>query len=243
MAELSIVVPTLNDAGRLPATIEALDQVVSQASLNAEVIVVDDESEDDTLGVAAGLIERHPSLHLRVFRRARRRRGFGEVVRYGMAHSTGRFCALVSADGLDPVDLLPELLRRLRAGAHHVQCSRFLRPEDEASVSRRFRFYQSVYRRLIRLLLREEIRDSTFGFRAFDRIYVQALGVSSRRFNVCPEITFKVLLSGGKLEYVPGHPAPFGAGGSKKFELPHESWGYAYVLLRAWLHRLGLSWL
>ena len=242
MFELSVLVPTLNDAGRLASTLETLDQAVSQASLNAEVIVVDDESEDDTLEVAAGLIARHPSLHLRVFRRTRRRRGFGEVVRYGMAHATGRFCALVSADGLDPVDLLPELVKRLRAGAHHVQCSRYLRPEDEATVKHLFRLYQALYRRLIRLLLREEIRDSTFGFRAFDRIYVQALGISSARFNVCPEITFKVLLSGGKLEYVPGHPAPYGVGGSKKFELPHESWGYAYVLLRAWLHRLGFYW-
>jgi glycosyltransferase involved in cell wall biosynthesis len=242
MFELSVIVPTLNDARRLAATLESLDQVVSQLSLNAEVIVVDDESEDDTLEVAAGLIERHPSLHLRVFRRARQRRGFGQVVRYGMAHATGRFCALVSADGKDPVDLLPELLKRLRAGAHHVQVSRYLRPEDEATVSGLFRLYQTVYRWLIRITLREEIQDSTFGFRAFDRIYVQALGISSARFNVCPEMTFKVLLSGGKLEYVPGHPAPYGTGGSKKFELPHESWGYAYVLGRAWLHRFGFYW-
>ena len=240
--ELSIIMPCLNEEETLPAAVEALNQVVGQASLNVELIILDDESQDNTLRVAADLIEKHPSLHIRVFHRVRRRIGFGAVTRYGMAHATGRYCAFVSADGSDPFQLLPEFVKRLRAGAQLVQCSRYTRPEDEQTVSRQYRLYQSIYRRLIRLLLGQEIKDSTYGFRAFDRVYVQALGVNSNRFSLCPEITFKVLLSGGKIEYVPGRPTPYPGGGSTKFQLPYESWGYAYVLFRAWLHKLGLYW-
>jgi glycosyltransferase involved in cell wall biosynthesis len=243
MPELSIVMPCLNEEETLPAAVEQLNQVIAQASLNVELIILDDESTDDTLHVASGLIEQYPSLHVRVFHRVRRRRGFGAIARYGVAHATGRYCAFVSADGLDPVELLPEFVKRLRAGTQHVQCSRYIRPEDAQTVSRKYRLYQSIYRRLIQTLLGQEIKDSTYGFRAFDRVYVQALGITSNRFNLCPEITFKVLLSGGKTEYVPGHPfLPYKGGGSAKFELPHESWGYLYVLLRAWLHRFGLYW-
>ena len=234
--------PCLDDEAALPAAVERLHDVVVQASLDVELIVLDDESQDRTLHVAASLIELYPALRMRVFHRVRRRRGFGAVVRYGMAHATGRYCALVSADGLDPVELLPEFVRRLRAGAQQVQLSRFLRPEDAATVPVRYRAYQSVYRRLVQVLLGRRLADTTYGFRAFDRVYVQALGVTSNRFNLCPEITFKVLLSGGTLDYVPGHPTPYRGGGSTKFRLPHETYGYLYVLLRAWLHRVGVFW-
>ena len=232
--------PCLDEEAALPAAVERLNDVVVQASLDVETIVLDDESTDQTLRVAASLIERYPSLRIRVFHRVRRRRGFGAVVRYGMAHATGRYCALVSADGLDPVELLPEFVRRLRAGADHVQCSRYVRPEDARAVSRRYRLYQAVYRRLVRLLLGRDIADTTYAFRAFDRIYAQALGVTSNRFNVCPEIMFKMMLSGARLEWVPGRRLD--APGSAKFKLPHEGFGYFYVLLRAAVHRLGIWW-
>src|SRR5262249_54458816 len=115
MPELSIIVPCLDEEETLAATVDRLNQVVTGASLHAEVIILDDESQDDTLHVAASLIDKFPFLHIRVFHRVRRRRGFGAVVRYGLAHATGRYCALVSADGLDPVELLPQFIARLRA--------------------------------------------------------------------------------------------------------------------------------
>ena len=240
--ELSILVPCFDEETTLPTAMGQLNDVVGLSSLGVEVIVLDDESRDNTLGVAASLIDEYPSLHIRAFHRVRRRIGFGTLMRYGMAHATGRYCVFVSADGLDPVHLLPDFVKQLRAGAQLVQLSRYIRPEDAQTVTRKYRIYQTVYRRMIRLLLKQNITDSTYAFRAFDRVYVQALGVVSNRFNLCPEITLKVLLSGGKIAYVPGHPTPYQGGGSDKFQLPHESWGYLYVLMRAWLHRLGFYW-
>ena len=242
MTELSIIVPCYNDEQVLEDSIRSVNDVVTHASLSVETIIVDDESTDRTREVAKELIESYPALHIRVLARKRRRRGFGVVVRYGMAHATGRFCALVSSDGYDPVELLPQFLQKLRSGCQLVQCSRYIRAEDLREVPFSYRIYQSIYRTAVRLLLGAKIRDTTYGFRAFDRIYVQALGTSSSRFNICPEITFKVLTSGGKIEYIPGRPKPFTQGGSVKFQLPFEIWGYAYVLFRAALHRIGILW-
>lgn len=242
MPELSIVMPCFNEERTLPNAVAQLSAVVTEASLDAELIILDDESEDATLRVAQDLVDAFPSLHIRIFHRVRHRRGFGAVMRFGMAYATGRYCCFVSADGLDPVELLPEFVKRLRAGAHHVQVSRYIRPEDKRSVQRKFRVYQVIYRRMIRLLLGATITDSTYGFRAFHRALAIALGTSSNRFNICPEITFKMLLSGARMEYVPGQPHPYQGGGSTKFQLPIETPGYLYVLLRAALHRVGIHW-
>jgi dolichol-phosphate mannosyltransferase len=217
-----------------------LDGVVAQASIFAEVLVVDDGSDDDTVDVAAGLAGRYPNLHLRIFVRDAIRLSFGGVIRFGMAHSSGRYCAIVSGDGTDPVALLPEMLRRLRAGATMVVCSRYIREEDRRRVGRRYRIYQRLYRTTARVVLGQDVTDSTFGFRAFDRQYIQAVGTSSNRFSIFPEMTFKVLESGGTIEYLSGSPQPVGVGGSEKFKLPNEVLGYAAVLGRAGFHRAGL---
>jgi len=39
-----------------------------------------------------------------VFARKRRRRGFGGLIRFGMAYASGPYCAILSSDGTDPVE-------------------------------------------------------------------------------------------------------------------------------------------
>ena len=240
MAELSILVPCQNDAAKLESTLEAVNAAVTHASLNVETLIIENESEDDTLRVAQGLVRRFPALHMRILARKRLHQGFGSVVRYGMAYANGRYCALVSADGMDPVELLPAFVSQLRAGAQLVQCTRYNREGDTANIPKVYRIYQAIYRKAVAWLLGEQISDTTYGFRAYDRVFIQALGTSSKRFNICPEMTLKVLLSGGKVEYLPGQPKPFREGGSAKFQLPYEIGGYIFVVLRAALHKWGL---
>lgn len=243
MPELSILMPCYNDGHVLPGTVKALNDVVTHNSLNVEVLIIDDESKDDTVEVGKRLLDEYPALHIRLLARKRLRPGFGGVVRYGMAYATGRFCVLVTADGTEPLELLPQFLAKLRAGAQLVQCTRYQRTEDVAHVPLRFRVYQAIYRRLVRLLLGISISDTTYGFRGFDRVFIQALGTSSNRFNICPEMTLKAVLSGGRVEYISGRVREFGEAGGLKFRLPNEILGYAHVLVRAVLHRAGvLRW-
>ena len=146
----------------------------------------------------------------------------------------------MAADGSDPVDLIPKMVTELRKGCQLVICSRYIDPQHGPAGTGRYRLYQTVYRRAIRLLLSQEITDSTNGFRAFDRAFVQSIGLTSTKFSVCPEMTFKTLLAGGTIAYVPGQPTLLPGKGSEKFKLRHEITGYGLVLVRSTLHRAGL---
>lgn len=211
------------------------------AAISVEVLIVDDSSTDGTVELSAELSKRFPELHMRVLQRSEPHPGFGALVRYGVAHSTGRYCAFVAPDGTDPVSLLPRMVQELREGRQLVICSRYL-TDDAAGVSNRYRIYQRIYRAAIRFLLGREITDSTNGFRAFDRVFIQALGLSSNRFSVCPEMTFKATLAGGDVGYLGGQPLPRPGAGSEKFKLSNEIGGYGLVLIRAALHRVGIRW-
>jgi glycosyltransferase involved in cell wall biosynthesis len=241
--ETSILIPTLDDALTLGETIERLNRLVAATGAAAEVIVVDAGSRDSTLTLAAELADRFPLLHMRILVQDRAHAGFGSVVRLGVAYAEGRFCAIVMPDARDPLDVLPEMLKELRGGAHLVLCSRYEDPSrSDPNVPARFRTYQAVYRRAIRALLGWDLPDSTYGFRAFHRTFVTALGLSAHSMAVCPEITFKVMLAGGKVVRVPGAQTGPMVRSQSKFSLPHELAGYAATLVRASLHRIGLRW-
>lgn len=240
--ETSIVIPTLDDAATLSPTVERLNRVIASTSAAAEVLIVDAGSRDGTLTTAAELADRFPLLHMRVLVRDRARSGFGSLVRLGVAYSQGRFCVLVMPDARDPLELIPKMVDELRAGAHLVLCSRFEQHDGVPNLPRRFVVYQTIYRRAIRLMLGVDIPDSTYGFRAFNRTFVQALGLTGRRMSVCSEITFKVMLAGGKMARVPGGPTGPMLSEQSKFRLGNELGGYALTLVRARLHRLGLGW-
>ena len=65
MPELSIVIPAWNEADYLPATLATLQTSLQALSLSAEIIVVDNDSSDDTAGIAAdaGVRVVHESEH------------------------------------------------------------------------------------------------------------------------------------------------------------------------------------
>lgn len=242
--ETSVIIPTLNDAPTLGRTVERLNKVLAGVGSPVEVLVVDTGSTDETLELASTLADRFPLLHTRLLVQDRAQHpGFGTALRLGTAYAQGRFCVVVMADARDPLELIPTMLDELRGGAHLVLCSRYEDKLDrDRNLPRRFAVYQSVYRSAIRLLLGTDIPDSTYGFRAFNRTFVQALGISGRRFSVCSEITFKVLLAGGHTVRVKGAPTGPMLSEQSKFQLGHELWGYALTLVRAALHRAGLRW-
>jgi glycosyltransferase involved in cell wall biosynthesis len=241
MPELSIIVPCFNEADSLQPLLAELNNICVEQALDVEVIVSDDASEDLTLEVAQSLQRKYPDLRLRVLHRYPPRRGYGAIVRYGLAHATGRFAVVVAADGGNPVELLPQMLTHVRKGVHLVQCSRYTTPADAKAVPAAFRMYQSVYRLIVRLLVGRSLPDSTYGFKMFDRVLALALGATSNRFNLCPEITFKILLAGGQVVFIPGNRRPRQTG-TGKFRLFREFDGFLYVALRAGLHRAGLLW-
>jgi glycosyltransferase involved in cell wall biosynthesis len=242
MFELGIIIPTRDEANRLGAVLDEVHAVVVGSGLSTEVVVVDDGSTDKTLDVARRAAVELPLLHLSVLETAHPGGGFGALLRFGAAYATARYVVVLSADGNDPIELVPDMVAALRGGAQLAICSRYQEDAPAPSVERRFRIYQRLYREAIRLVIGQPITDSTNGFRAFDRRFALALGLSSQRLSICPELTFKTLLAGGSIVYVDGQPRHAPSTGVGRFTLPHEFVGYAHVLVRAGLHRLGLRW-
>jgi dolichol-phosphate mannosyltransferase len=109
--EVSIIIPTLRECASLAVLLPRLFKISEEANLNAEVVVVDDESDDGTDLLCAELAIKYP---LRLVTR-RGERGLATAVLRGLAESTGEICAVMDADGSHPPEVIPALVDAARS--------------------------------------------------------------------------------------------------------------------------------
>jgi dolichol-phosphate mannosyltransferase len=110
-AEITIILPTLNESENLPTVVERIADALRGRSF--EILVVDDNSRDSTPQVCAELARRFPlTLHVRT----EPKDGLSGAVLEGMARAQGEFLVVMDADLQHPPDKIPELLAPLERG-------------------------------------------------------------------------------------------------------------------------------
>jgi dolichol-phosphate mannosyltransferase len=109
--EVSVVIPTLRERASLSVLLPRLLNVLNFANISAEVIVVDDDSQDGSEELCKELA---PSHNLRFVTR-RGERGLATAVIKGLQESTGEICVVMDADGSHPPEAVPELVDAARS--------------------------------------------------------------------------------------------------------------------------------
>ncbi len=122
--DVSLVIPTLNEADNLPTLMQRIDAAL--AGRRYEALIVDDNSKDATPQVCAALAEKYP---LRLLVRTVPKNGLGGAVLHGIAEARGRTLVVMDADLQHPPEQLPALIAPLEAnngvdftlGSRHVE--------------------------------------------------------------------------------------------------------------------------
>jgi len=109
---VSIVVPTYREADNLPALIERVFAAMSEAGYQAEMIVVDDNSQDDTERIVEIYAERYP---VRLIVRTDER-GLSSAVLRGFEDAKYDTFVVMDADLQHPPESIPQLVRTLHGG-------------------------------------------------------------------------------------------------------------------------------
>ena len=147
--KVSVVLPAKNEAEGLRRTLPALRECLP----DAEVIVVDDGSTDDTAAVAAGFGARVLGSPYSM--------GNGAAIKRGARAATGEVIVFMDADGQHDPALIPELIAHLDRGYDMVVGARD--GTGQASVGRGLA--NRLYNRLASWMTGHEVRDLTSGFR------------------------------------------------------------------------------
>ncbi len=228
----SIVIPAYNESARLAGTLEKVLAYVHERGWNAEVIVVNDGSRDNTAEIAGKFAVKDPTL--RVVENPGNR-GKGYSVRNGMLHARGRIVLFSDADLSSPIEEASKLIAALEAGADIAIGSRWLRAETQ---TQRQPLHRQIFGRIFNLLLRLSLglhfADTQCGFKAFTQGAVQAIFPLQKieRWGFDPEILFLARKFGFKVEEIPvawGHSGgtrihPLIDGSRMFMEMLHIRW-------------------
>ncbi len=189
---ISIILPARNEAQALQRLLPVLRHVVASMPGGAEIIVVDDGSEDATapLAAAAGAIVVHHPYAM----------GNGAAVKSGARRATGEILVLMDADGQhDPADI-PRLVQEMGQGYDMVIGARSRR--GQANLWRHLGNW--VYNRLASIITARPILDLTSGFRACRAAqFRKFLALLPNGFSYPTTITMAFLRSGYPVAFIP----------------------------------------
>jgi dolichyl-phosphate beta-glucosyltransferase len=173
MPQYSIIIPAYNESARLGATLDrVLDHIAAQ-HWDAEVIVVNDGSRDDTAEMVLTRARANPALRL-VENPGNRGKGYS--VRNGMLKAQGEIRLFTDADLSSPIEEANKLFVAIEAGADVAIGSRWLQPDTQTQRQSLLRqFYGRTFNLALRILLGLRFKDTQCGFKAFSRSSVQKL--------------------------------------------------------------------
>ena len=199
----SIVIPAYNESARLGATLDKVLSFVHAQQWDAEVIVVNDGSRDNTAEIARTFAAKDPCLHL-VENPGNRGKGYS--VRNGMLHSQGRVVLFSDADLSSPIEESVKLFSAIEEGADIAIGSRWLRAETQTQRQPLHRqLFGRIFNLALRLTLGLQFADTQCGFKAFRRQAVDAIFPLQKieRWGFDPEILFLARKFGFKVKEVP----------------------------------------
>lgn len=191
-SRVSIVIPAKNEAAGLAGLLPRLQRAVP----DAEIIVVDDGSTDETPEVtrAAGVIcLSHPYS-----------KGNGAAIKTGARAASGDILVFMDADGQHDADDVPRLLAAIAEGADLVVGAR--QAGSQASVGRGIA--NRLYNRLASYMTGHRVEDLTSGFRAVraDK-FREFLYLLPNGFSYPTTSTMAFFRAGYSVRYLPIHAA------------------------------------
>lgn len=163
MKILSIVVPVYYNESNLPETIPQLLALESDLpEYRLELVMVDDGSGDNSLGILRKFQREHPHL-IKVVKLTR---NFGSMaaIQAGFTVASGDCVGMISADLQDPPEMIPEMLAHWEKGTKAVFAIRQDREERFLQ-----KFFSNTYYSLIRKFAIEDYPLGGFDFFLLDR--------------------------------------------------------------------------
>jgi dolichol-phosphate mannosyltransferase len=193
--KLSIVLPAYNEEGSIEETLRTLYAKLQDEQIDHEIVVVNDNSKDNTLGLLTTIQETVPTL---VVHTNLGPNGFGYAIRYGLERFQGDCVAIMMSDlSDDPADLVAFYRKMVAENLDCVFGSRFVRGGVTYDYPKHKYLINRFANTLIRLLLGMSYNDSTNAFKLYKKSTIQGLKpFLSAHFNLTIELPLKAIIRG-----------------------------------------------
>jgi dolichol-phosphate mannosyltransferase len=192
--KLSVVIPAYNESESIPETLLTLYKKLDEENITHEIVVVNDNSKDNTLDVLIRLKESIPTLQIYTNLGPN---GFGYAVRYGLDRFSGDVVAVMMADLSDSPEDLVSFYNKIREGYDCVFGSRWIKGGavyDYPAVKKRI---NRVANWIVKVVFRLKYNDCTNAFKMYRRETIEGVKpFLSPHFNLTLELPLKAIVRG-----------------------------------------------
>lgn len=230
--KLSVVMPAQNEEGSVAKTVAGVVAALERESIDYEVVVVNDDSEDTTEAVVEAIGAENPRVRCH---RSHYERGFGMAIRAGLDVFEGDAVAIVMADASDDPEDLVRYHRILEDGWDCAFGSRFVPGAQVHDYPRLKLTINRLANQFIRILFRHRYNDTTNAFKAYRREVIETIQpLLSKHFNLTVEMPLKAIVRGHTYEVIPTNWTNR-TSGVPKLAMKEMGSRYLFIVLYVWL--------
>lgn len=187
MYDLTVIIPTFNEEANIRNIVMAVDAVFHEYSLNGQILVVDDNSSDATIGIVHELKRQKENVEILI---REKDHGLSQSVADGFSHASSDVFIVIDADFSHPPVLIPRMYEEIRKGNDIVIGSRYM----EGGGIRKWplkRRVISIGATFLGRLLFPDITDPVSGFFAVKKGVVDKAPLKPRGYKILLEVLGK----------------------------------------------------
>jgi len=191
---LSIIMPAYNEEEVIENTIRLFHKKLSEEKINHEVLVINDNSSDNTEEILKKLEKEIKELR---YINNEPPNGFGYAVIKGLRNFKGDYVAIVMADMADNPNDLIKYYNKIQEGYDCVFGSRFIRGGKVIDYPIHKLILNRIINNLMRILFWIKYNDVTNAFKMYRREVIKGLEpIIARQFNLTVELPLKAIVRG-----------------------------------------------
>jgi len=247
--KVSVIIPAHNEEKIIERTVRKTNNVLKRANFKYEIVLVDDNSNDDTGKVMEKLSRENKKIKT-VHKKSRTKgpTGLGSALQFGFRHAKGDVLVPFMGDLSDDPRHIPKLVRKISDGYDVVCGSRFIKgghlkdyPKVKFSINR-------LWNEVFAFLFRLKVKDISNAFKAYRKEVITKTKPKSKGFDITAEIVLKAHILRFKITEVPvswyGRTKGESKFGSFSFiytvtKVPRIGYQYGTLALKLWFKFLS----
>lgn len=197
----SILIPAYNEEENILPTLDALAAALRAEAIPFELLVVNDNSTDNTPQVVEAKTADIPEIHL-VHNTPPG--GLGRAIRCGLNHFNGDVLAVVMADSSDHPDDVVRCYRKIEEGYDCVFGSRFVSGSKVTHYPPVKLVVNRIVNKAMQLLFLTHHNDLTNAFKVYRRHVIESiLPLQAAHFNITIEMSLSSLIRRYRIASIP----------------------------------------
>lgn len=233
--KLSIVLPAYNEEGSIEETLRTLYAKLQEEQIDHEIVVVNDNSKDNTLGLLTTIQETIPTL---VVHTNLGPNGFGYAIRYGLERFQGDCVAIMMSDLSDDPDDLVSFYRLMVA--EDLDCvfgSRFIKGGKIIDYPFLKLLINRIANKIIQVFIRIKYDDATNAFKLYKKETIKGISpLMAPHFNLTIELSLKSIVRGYSYKVLPNSWRNRKSGESK-LKIKEMGSRYLFILLYCFIEK------